>query len=483
MTDTTIMTLIIIAYLVIVAVIGLAGTKLIKGSDDFMLAGRKLGPFMVIAGLTATHIGGGAVMGVSEDSYVYGVSGVAYSVGTALGLILLGVLSAERLRSLSLRTITDYLALRYNSKMVRGLASGLSIIAVTGIVAAQVNAAGGALAILGIDPTIGAIVAVLLFIAYTVFAGMWGVALTDAVQVIIVVIGVPIAAIAGLRAAGGLDGLRTFAETSGDIVSADYFSPVGMGVMAMLGIITPVIMYDLIGQDFYQRLFSARSAAVARISAISAGLLLLVFAIFPVIGGMSARALFGDLEHSSSALPTLISEVLPIGVAAVIVAAILAAVMSTADSLLIAGSTHITNDFYREIMGRDPEDDSPRTLAVARVWTLILGVGALVFALSVPGIITVLSLAYTMYASGVFVPVIGGLLWRRATRAGALAAIIAGSVGGLAGVFGLFDYGAVPEVVVGGVASLIAFVVFSLLTRPDTAAEHADGRQKRATEA
>src|SRR5699024_7290530 len=183
-------------------------------------------------------------------------SGRAYSAGTALGLILLGVLSAKQLRNLSLRTITDYLALRYNSKLVRGLASGLSIVAVTGIVAAQVNAAGGALAILGIDPTVGAVVAVALFIAYTVFAGMWGVALTDAVQVLIVVIGVPIAAIAGLRAAGGFDGLRTFVESSNEIVTADYFSPVGMGVMAMLGIITPVVMYDLIGQDFYQRLFS-----------------------------------------------------------------------------------------------------------------------------------------------------------------------------------------------------------------------------------
>ena len=482
MTDTTIMTLIIVAYLVIVAVIGLAGTKLIRGSDDFMLAGRRLGPFMVIAGLTATHIGGGAVMGVSEDSYVFGVSGVAYSVGTALGLILLGVLSAKKLRSLSLRTITDYLALRYNSKLVRGLASGLSIVAVTGIVAAQVNAAGGALTILGIDPTAGAVVAVALFIAYTVFAGMWGVALTDAVQVVIVVVGVPIAAIAGLRAAGGFDGLRTFAESSSEIVSADYFSPVGMGVMAMLGIITPVIMYDLIGQDFYQRLFSARSAAIARGSAIAAGLLLLVFAIFPVIGGMSSRALFGDLENTSSALPTLITEVLPIGLAAVIVAAILAAVMSTADSLLIAGSTHITNDFYRKIMGRDPNGDSRRTLVVARVWTLLLGVGALVFALSVPGIITVLALAYTMYASGVFVPVIGGLLWPRATRAGALAAILAGSAGGLAGVFGLIDYGSVPEVVVGGLVSLIAFVVVSLLTKPHDEKEHGDVRQELATD-
>ena len=469
MSDTALMTLIIVAYLVVIAIVGLAGTKLIRGTDDFMLAGRRLGPFMVLTGLTATHIGGGAVMGVSEDSYVFGISGIAYSAGTALGLILLGVLSAKQLRNLSLRTITDYLALRYNSKVVRGLSAGLSIVAVTGIVAAQVNAAGGALAILGIDPTIGAVIAVVLFIAYTVFAGMWGVALTDAAQIMIVVIGVPIASLMGLRAAGGFEGLRVFVESSGDVVASQYFSPVGMGVGAMLGIITPVVMYDLIGQDFYQRLFSARSAAVARGSAIGAGLLLLVFAIFPVVGGMSAHVLFPDLENTSSALPTLISEVLPVGIAAVIVAAILAAVMSTADSLLIAGSTHVTNDFYQEIMGRDPQGDSPRTLQVARVWTLLLGVAALVFALTVPGIITVLSLAYTMYASGVFVPVIGGLLWKRATREGALAAIIAGSAGGLAGVLGLLDYGGVPEVVVGGACSLVAFVIVSLLTRPEPA--------------
>ena len=177
--------------------------------------------------------------------------------------------------------------------------------------------------------------------------------------------------------------------------------------------------------------------------------------------------MFGDLEETSSAMPELIVEVLPIGVAAVIVAAILAAVMSTADSLLIAGSTHITNDFYRKIMGRDPSGTSQRTLLIARVWTLILGVAALVFALSVPGIIQVLSLAYTMYASGVFIPIIGGILWRRATRAGAIAAIIAGSAGGLSGVFGLVDYGPVPDVVVGALASLVAFVAVSLLTTQD----------------
>lgn len=474
MSDTAVIALVMIVYLVVVAVIGLVSTKLIKGQDDFLLAGRKLGPFMVLAGLTATHIGGGSVMGVSEESFIWGYSGMAYSVGTAIGLVLLGLLSARKLRAMSLRTITDYLAIRYNSRVVRGLCAGLSIVAVTGIVAAQVNAAGGALAILGIDPTMGALVAVSLFIAYTFFAGMWGVALTDAVQVTIVVIGVPIASIAGFVAVGGFTGLQEFAQSSPDISSSVFFSPVGMGTMAMLGIITPVVMYDLIGQDFYQRLFSARSAKVARGSAIGAGLLLLLFAVFPILGGMSSRALFSELEDTSSALPTLIVEVLPIGLAAVVVSAILAAVMSTADSLLIAGSTHITNDFYQKIMGRDPEGKSKRTLVVARVWTLILGVGALLFALSVPGIIQVLALAYTMYASGVFVPVIGGLLWRRANTSGAIAAIIAGSLFGLSGAFGLIDYGSVPDVVVGGLGSLVAFVVVSLLTKPTEMKSHGE---------
>src|SRR5690625_7477926 len=96
--------------------------------------------------------------------------------------------------------------------------------------------------------------------------------------------------------------------------------------------------------------------------------------------------------------------------------------------------------------------------------------------------ITMFALSTTMYASGVFDPVIGGLLWPRATRAGALAAIIARSAGGLAGVFGLVDYGGVPEVVVGGLASLVAFIVVSLLTKPDQTQVHDTVRQEPATE-
>lgn len=482
MDDRVTIGIIIVSYLLLVTAVGLLSARMIKGSDDFLVAGRKFGPLLVVAGLTATHLGGGAVMGVSEDSFVYGYSGIAYSAGTAVGLTLLGLLSAKRLRNLSLYTITDFLALRYNSKVVRGLAALLSIVAVTGIVAAQVSAAGGAFQILGINPTIGAAIAVSLFIGYTFFAGMWGVAITDAMQLIIIVIAVPIACVIGLQTVGGFSGLQEFAAASDAVSAETYLSPVGMGVMAMLGVMTPVIMYDLIGQDFYQRLFSARSGKVASASAIMAGVLLILFGTFPVIGGMSARAMFGeDLEDSSSALPMLIVEVLPVWLAAILVAAILAAVMSTADSLLIAGSTHITNDFYRKIMGRDQNGDSTTTLWIARISTLVLGVGALTFALLVPGIIQVLVLAYTMYASGVFIPLILGLFWKRGTKEGAIAAILLGGLAGTSGAVGLVDY-QVPDIIIGGAVSLVAFVVVSLLTKAPTEAELALTRPVAAKE-
>ena len=457
---------IILLYLAAVLGVGFAASRLVKTSSDFLLAGRRLGAPLVVAGLAATHFGGGFVLGVGEDSYAHGLSGIAFAVGTAVGLIALGLVAARRMRELALYTISDYLAHRYGSNLVRALGAGLSLVAVTGILAAQVGATSGALAILGIAPEVGAVIAVLLFVLYTYFAGIWGVTLTDAVQIVVIFIGLPVAAVLALGEVGGLAGLRAEVVASGDLTEATFFSPVGMGTFAVMGIVLPVVMYDLVGQDFYQRLFAARSAAVARISAIIAGVLLAVFGIFPAISGMVARVMFPDLDDPAAAIPELITEVMPVWAGAILVGAILAAVMSTADSLLMAGSSHITNDFMRKIAGRDEGEEAPANLKVARISVAVIGVGALGLALVMPGIISTLVFAYTMYAAGVFVPVVGGLLWKRATSTGAVAAIVVGSGIGLTGELNLVSYGDWPVIVVGGLGSLVAFVIGSLTTKP-----------------
>src|SRR5699024_909959 len=148
------------------------------------------------------------VMGSGEWGFEYGLTGIAYAAGVGLSLVVLGLVAARRMRELAMFTVPDYLDLRYDSKLVRFLGALLSLVAIIGIIGAQVWAAQGALSIIGLDPTRAAIAATALFIVYTALSGLWGVTLTDAVQLAIIFIGVPIAAFMALGETGGFAGIR-----------------------------------------------------------------------------------------------------------------------------------------------------------------------------------------------------------------------------------------------------------------------------------
>ncbi|NEZ04144.1 sodium:solute symporter family protein [Wenzhouxiangella sp. XN201] len=463
--------LVLIVYFIVIFAVGVYATRFIGNTTDFLLAGRRLGLLLATATLCATHFGGGFVMGSGEWGFDYGLTGIAYAAGVGLSLVVLGLVAARRMRRLAMFTVPDFLALRYNSNLVRVLGALLSLVAIIGIIGAQVWAAQGALSIMGLDPTWAAIAATGLFIVYTALSGLWGVTLTDAVQLAIVFIGVPVAAFMALGEAGGIDGIRAGIEELELTVSTDaYFSPLGAGLGLVLAAIVPTMMYTLIGQDFYQRLFAARDENTARRAAILAGLLLILFAVFPVITGMAARALFGVEIEAAQAIPKLIAEVLPDFAAAIVIAAIIGAIMSTADSLLMAGTSHVTNDLYVKVINPDAEMDSRRLLAMSRVVTVIIGVLALWMALAFEAIIGLLLMSYTLYAAGVFIPVVLGLYWRRGNAAGAIAAIIGGSAVGVAGELGWVEFsglpviGGFPVIVIGALVSLVLHVGVSLLT-------------------
>jgi len=460
-------------YFVVIFGVGVYAARFVDDHTDFLLAGRRLGLGLATATLCATHFGGGFVMGSGEWGFEHGMTGIAYAAGVGLSLIVLGLVAARRMRRLAQFTVPDYLALRYRSDAVRLLGTLLSLIAIIGIIGAQVWAAQGALSVLGIDPTRAAVAATLLFIVYTAMSGLWGVTLTDAVQLAIVFVGVPIAALLALGEAGGLDGIRIAIDAQAlEMDSERFFSPVGAGAGLVLAAVVPTMMYTLIGQDFYQRLFAARDETTAFRAALVAGVLLIVFALFPVIAGMSARALFGPDIEAARAIPMLIDEVLPAWAAAIVIAAILGAIMSTADSLLMAGTSHVTHDIYVKLINPAAEAHSKRLLLISRVVTVVLGLAALMLALNFQAIIGMLLMSYTLYAAGVFIPVIGGLYWKRATAPGAIAAILGGSGFGLVAELGWIAaadlplVGHFPIIVTGALVSLVLFVAVSLATRP-----------------
>jgi SSS family solute:Na+ symporter len=243
-----------------------------------------------------------------------------------------------------------------------------------------------------------------------------------------------------------------------------YFSFWGLGTSSIMWLLLPTVMYTLIGQDFYQRLFAAKDKNVARTASILGGIILVVVAFFPTIIGMGARAL-SDLEAGGTAFPWVVQNLMNPVVGGVVLAAILAAIMSTADSLLTAATSHIVKDFWIETFQVDEIKDEKRLLAISRNFTVILGILGLLIALVMPGIIDALIYSYTMYSAGVFVPVIGGVVWKSATREGALASLVIGSAIALWGILTKANILGAPVEIYAALISLIIFIVVSLATQ------------------
>lgn len=454
---------IVILYMALMLFIGWWCSKYyINGMTDFLLAGRRLGIWLLAGTLAATHFGGGAVMGGGEYGFNYGISGAWYGVSCGIGLLLLAFMTASKFRDLSLYTVPDYLEQRYGGKTVRVLGAILSLIALVGILAAQVLSAKGALGILGIKGNAGAIIAMLVFIVYTTSGGLWAATITDFVQIILAAVGVIIASAMVLAKTGGFGGLSTMFATKG--VEAGYFNIWGMGTASIMWVLLPTVMYTLIGQDFYQRLFAAKDAKVARNASIVGGIVLVIVSFFPAIIGMGARAL-SNIDEAGMSVPWVMQNLLHPVIGGIVLAAILAAIMSTADSLLTAAASHVVKDLWVETFKLDEVKDEKRLLNISRNFTFLIGILSLIIALLVPGIIDALIYSYTMYTAGVFIPVIGGVLWKGATRAGALSSLIGGSIVALWGILSKANIFGAPAEIYAALVSLVIFVVVSLATQ------------------
>ncbi|MDK2880379.1 MAG: solute:Na+ symporter, family [Clostridia bacterium] len=454
---------VLIVYGIFVLAIGIWTARYNENMTDFLLAGRRLGVVLATFTLTATYFGGGYFLGLSSYAYDHGWVALWQAIGGGLGLILVAFV-AFRMRDLAFYTVPDYLEYRYGGKTIRVLSALLSLIALVGILGAQVLATRAVLAMVGVESNVGLILAALIFVGYTVIGGLWAVTLTDFVQVSIAALGAVIAAVVALSRTGGYQSLVATVTAQG--VGEGFFTWSGGDISLVMWLTLPMMMYTLIGQDVYQRLFATKDGKTARNAGILSGLVIIAICVFTVLIGLAAKALFPDLADSSQAATTVISSFFHPVVAGIILAAVMAAIMSTADSILTAGTSHIIRDFYMEVFGVKEEGNEKRLLALSRLWTLILGVGSIFFALAIPSIIDILNYSYFLYTGGVFVPVVGGILWKRATRQGAVAGLLVGAAMAVIGLITKLNVWGIPVEIYSGIVSAVVFIIIvSLATR------------------
>ncbi|GAA0647201.1 hypothetical protein GCM10009535_26210 [Streptomyces thermocarboxydovorans] len=236
----------------------------------------------------------------------------------------------------------------------------------------------------------------------------------------------------------------------------------------------------LIGQDIWQRVFTARSDATAKWGGTVAGTYCLVYALAGAAIGTAAKVMYPKLANPDDAFATIVKDELPVGVRGLVLAAALAAVMSTSSGALIACATVANNDIWARLRGIvRPSGEVHDEVKGNRAFILLMGLAVIATSIALNDVVEALTVAYNLLVGGLLVPILGGLLWKRGTAQGALAAV---AVGGVAVIGLMAGYGILANepIYYGLLASLATYVVVSLATPPTDAAVLAAWRERLA---
>lgn len=448
--------LVIAAYLVGMLVAGYIGMRRAKGTEEFVVAGRRLGPFMYTSAMSAVVLGGASTVGGVSLGYQFGVSGMALVLMLALGIAAIGLLLSTRLSRLGVYTVAETVGRRFGPLARR--TSGVVVIFYTLMVGVgQIVAIGTVLTVIfGLPSWLGVLVGWAVIMVYSVAGGMWSVTLTDVVQFCVKTVGVMLVlAPLAIHRAGGFDGMAARLPDS-------YFSPVGIGVGTIFAYFLLFFFGFMIDQGNWQRLFTARSERTAFWGCLASGAFCALYGLAGALIGTAAKVLLPNLDKADDAYARVAEQVLPAGLFGLVAAAALAATMSTASGLLMGSSTVLVNDLYATLPGRRPG------VGVNRIALTAIGVVALAISFLVDSVVGAVTIAADLLAAALFVPVVGGLFWKRATKAGTLASMAVATVVCVTSmvVNGLY---ANEPVMYGLLASLVVFVGVSLATRDEVA--------------
>jgi solute:Na+ symporter, SSS family len=439
-------------YFAVMIGAGYWGLRRARSADDYLVAGRRLGPFMYIGCMAAVVLGGASTIGGVSLGYEYGISGMWLVFWIGMGVIALGILMSSRLSRLGVYTVSEVLENRYGA--ASRLISAIIIAAYALMIAVTSTIAIGTVfnVVLPLSTSVAILVAGGIVVVYSVAGGMWSITLTDIIQFCIMTVGIFFLLLPlSIFAAGGFSGMQ-------EALPASYFDIAAIGWQTIFTYFLLFFFGLMIGQDIWQRVFTARSPEIARWGSVAAGVYCLLYALAGALIGTAARVLLPGIQ-ADNAFARITTEALPVGITGLVLAAALAAVMSTASAGLLASSTILANDVYTGLVAGDDHNK----VFVNRAVTLLVGIVVLVISLIVSDVVGALTVAYDLLSGALFVPIVGALFWRRATTAGALASMAAGSV--VVVIFMVLDgLFANTPIIWGMLASLVVFVVVSLLT-------------------
>ena len=464
---------VLVIYLIALLLIGLWGRRESGSIAGYYVAGKKLPYWVVAFSSNATGESAWLLLGVTGMGYVMGIHALWIVFGEVLGVSLMWVLVGRPFKEYTDRynaiTVPDYLESRFRDArhIIRLLSVVIIVVMVTWYTSAQLIAAGKAFSsFLGTSYSAGVIIGTVVVLYYTSVGGFKAVAYTDVLQGILMLGGFVVLPIVGIAAAGGWIPLMSHLEQ----LNPALLTPMGAYGLSAAGIASAV-SFAAIGMGYLGapqllvRFISARSREEIVPGSLIAIICMIVFGIGAVFSGMAGRALFPNLADPESVLPMMSSELFPAVFTGIFLVTILAAIMSTVDSLLILASSAVVRDVVQVFV--QPNRPGRRLSLYGKVATVVIGAGALTLALSGTRMIFwFVAFAWSGLSSAFGPPILCSIFWKRTTLAGAVSGMTAGFVTSVIWMFQFKErfsdlYELIPGLLIGFLVTILVSVFTS----------------------
>ena len=461
----------VLLYLFATVAIGVWASTRVKSASDFALAGRSLPLPMVITATFATWFGSETILGLPGRFIESGIAGVIEEpFGSGMALILVGTFFAQKLYKQKILTLGDYYRDRYG-RSVELLCSVAIVISYLGWVGAQVTALGLVINLItegAVSMTTGMIIGAGIVLAYTMVGGMWSVAVTDFVQMIIIVLGLVAILWFASDLAGGFGNVIDYARGK-DLFHA-LPEPTPSGWLFWISAAMTMMIGSIPQQDVFQRVMSAKNVQTAVAGPIIGGSFYILFAFVPMFIVVAAVLVMPEAaqkmlaEDPQQLLPTLVRDYMPMWLRVLFFGAVLSAVMSTASATMLAPSTI----FVENVLRHFARVDDRNMLFAMRATVACFAILVLMYSIALEGapIYDMVAMAYQFPVVGAFWPLVCGLYWKKATRQGCYVSILLGSA-----VWVFLTWTSAGEVfpnVLGGfIAAAAGMVVGSLMPTTD----------------
>lgn len=422
--------------------VGKRVSKNLNSNEDYFLAGRDLKFIPLLMTLIATQIGGGLVLGSAEEAYRYGWYVLLYPVGACLGLLVLASGVGRRMAAFKVSTIAQLFEVVYASKLLKQIASLFSILSLFMILIGQVIASHKFMVSIGFVHPLLFFAFWSMVIGYTAIGGFKAVVATDMIQALFF-IGSFLLCFIYTFTTGSLDfGSTTFSEFE---FNADKWT----------GWLLMPLLFMLIEQDMAQRCFAARSGKIISWASGCAAICIMIVCAIPVYFGILARVLRVEIPQNASIFMTIVQNLANPSIVAFVACAILAAIISTADSLINAISSNVAQDFEFKWVKR-------KGLRASQIITGIIGFTAFGVSFFFNNIVDILIQSYELSVSCLLIPVVSALFIKEGKSLAAGLAIIGGAIGFC--VFRIIPAQIIPREVVSLLLSGIGFILGYLLS-------------------